>query len=320
MNKLFLWVIPAALVILFLVVGGYTKRDRTEQRSTPSQLSGTISLSGAWAIYPLAVKWGEAFHKLHPQVKFETSAGGAGKGMTDALSGAVDIGMVSREVDAAEKAKGALPVFIAKDAVFPTINAKNPALSELQAKGLSLKTFADIYIAGTVTTWKGAVGGPDTPIHLFTRSDACGAASAWAATLGKYKQDNLKGIGVYGDPGVLDSVRRDPLGLGYNNLGFVFTGEHVADGIVIVPIDANHNGKADPEERIDTREKAYQVVATGQYPGARREYFVTKGQPTGLAKAFIAFALSAEGTKVLNDTGGYVSLSDNEQAEQLKRF
>lgn len=320
MNKPFLWVLPASLVILVLIIGGYVKRDRTEQRSSPSQLSGTISLSGAWAIYPLAVKWGEAFHKLHPQVKFETSAGGAGKGMTDALSGAVDIGMVSREVDPAEKAKGAFPVFIAKDAVFPTASAKNPALSALQAKGISLDTFADIYIAGKVTTWKGAVGGPDAPIHLFTRSDACGAASAWAATLGKYKQDHLKGVGVYGDPGVLDSVRRDPLGLGYNNLGFLFTKERVAGGIVVVPIDANHNGKADPDERIETRKKAYQVVASGQYPGARREYFVTKGQPTGLTKAFIAFALSQEGTQVLNETGGYVSLSANEQAEQLKRF
>ena len=319
MQKSFVWILPAVLLITVFMWGGCVKQQRT-MPSSPTDLSGTISISGAWAIYPLAVKWGEAFQQLHPQVKFEISAGGAGKGMTDALSGTVDIGMVSREVDGTEKAKGAFPVFIAKDAVFPTINAKNPALSELQANGLSLKTFADIFITGKVTTWKEAAGGPDSPIHLFTRSDACGAASAWAATLGKYKQDNLKGIGVYGDPGVLDAVRRDPLGLGYNNLGFVFTEEKVAEGVVIVPIDANENGKADPDEQIVTREKAYKVVANGQYPGARRGYFVTKGQPTGLAKAFIAFALSAEGTKVLNDTGGYVSLSAIEQAEELKRF
>ena len=319
MNIPWRWGIAVALLILLIFAGGCVKRNQTTQ-SSPAQLSGTISLSGAWAIYPLAVKWGEAFQALHPQVKFEISAGGAGKGMTDVLSGAVDIGMVSREIDDAEIAKGAFPVFIAKDAVFPTVNARNPALSELQAKGISLTTFAEIYIAGNVTNWKDAVGGPDTPIHLFTRSDACGAASAWAATLGRYKQDNLKGVGVYGDPGVLDAVRRDPLGLGYNNLGFIFTGERVVDGIVIVPIDANHNGTVDPEERIDSREKAYQVVAKGQYPGTRREYFVTKDQPTGIVKAFIAFALSAEGTKVLNNIGVYVSLADKEKTEQLQRF
>lgn len=312
MNKPFLWVIPYTFVIVAMVVGAYAQQ--------PKQLTGTLSLSGAWAIYPLAVKWGEAFQKRYPQVKLEISAGGAGKGMTDALTGAVDIGMVSREVDSVEKAKGAFPIFIAKDAVFATASAKNPSLRNLLAKGLTRKAFTDIFVTSRVTTWKQAIGGQDMPIHLYTRADACGAASAWAATLGKYKQDDLKGIGVYGDPGLLEAVRRDPLGLGYNNLGFIFTGDHVTPGVVLVPFDANQNGKVDPEERIDSREKAYQEITSGRYPGTRREFFVTRGQPQGLAKAFIEFALSADGTKVLKDVGGYVPLSSKEQAEQLKRF
>ena len=71
------------------------------------ELSGTISASGAFALYPLMVKWGEEFKKLHPNVNFDISAGGAGKGMTDALSGQVDIGMVSRAISADEEKKGA---------------------------------------------------------------------------------------------------------------------------------------------------------------------------------------------------------------------
>lgn len=316
MKKHTYWWLPALLLALAILVLE-ASRGVAEP---PAKLSGTISLSGAWAIYPLAIKWGEAFQKKYPNVKFDISAGGAGKGMTDALSGAVDIGMVSREVEKAEKDKGAFPVFIAKDAVFPVINAKNPALAKIQAKGLTIKTYTDIYISGRVTTWKQAAGGPDKPIHVYTRADACGAASAWAGTLGKYKQDDLKGVGVYGDPGLLETVRRDPLGIGYNNLGFVFDGDKVAKGVVIAPIDANKNGKVDKEELIDSRDRAYEEVAAGRYPGARREYFVTKGKPTGLAKAFIEFALSEEGTKVLREVGGYVPLSEDEQQEQLKRF
>ncbi len=315
--KPFFWVIPAVLVLLLLVVGGAVSRGRAQQPAVPG---GTLSISGAWAIYPLAVKWSEAFQQRHPNVKFNISAGGAGKGMTDALSGAVDIGMVSRELDKAETAKGAFPIFIAKDAVFATVSVKNPALLQLLARGITRKTFENIFITQQITTWKQAVGGVNAPIHLYTRADACGAASAWAATLGKYKQDHLKGTGVYGDPGVLEAVRRDPLGLGYNNLGFVFTGERLTNGIAIVPIDANGNGKVTPEERIDSRSKAYQEIASGRYPGARREYFVTKGHPQALARAFIEYALSADGTKVLNAVGGYVPLSQHERAEQHKRL
>ena len=46
----------------------------------------------------MMTRWAEEFQKTYPQVQFDISAGGAGKGMTDALSGAVDIGMVSRTV------------------------------------------------------------------------------------------------------------------------------------------------------------------------------------------------------------------------------
>lgn len=285
------------------------------------QLTGTISLSGAWAIYPLAVKWGEAFHQLHPGVKFAISAGGAGKGMTDALTGAVNIGMVSREVDNAEKAKGALPIFIAKDAVFATISMKNPLAAQIKKKGMTPAVLADIFITGRRTTWNAAIaGGLNAPIHVYTRSDACGAASAWAATLGSYKQEHLKGIGVYGDPGVLEAVRRDPLGIGYNNLGYVFIGEKLTPGVMLVPIDTNHNGKVDPHEWINSRDTAYQEVATGRYPGSRREFFVTKGKPDGLVLAFIRFALSEDGVKVLREVGGYVPLSGAERAEQLKKI
>ena len=40
--------------------------------------SGTISISGAFALYPLTVKWADEYMKLYPNVKIDVSAGGAG--------------------------------------------------------------------------------------------------------------------------------------------------------------------------------------------------------------------------------------------------
>ena len=56
----------------------------------------TITVSGAFALYPLVVLWAEEYHALHADVVFDVSAGGAGKGMSDVLSGAADVAMVSR--------------------------------------------------------------------------------------------------------------------------------------------------------------------------------------------------------------------------------
>jgi len=45
----------------------------------------------------MASKWAEEYTKLYPNIKIDISAGGAGKGITDVLSGMVDIAMVSDE-------------------------------------------------------------------------------------------------------------------------------------------------------------------------------------------------------------------------------
>jgi phosphate transport system substrate-binding protein len=287
------------------------------------KLSGTITVSGAFALYPIMVSWGDEFQKVYPDVKFDISAGGAGKGMADALANAVDIGMVSRAIYPEEIDKGAFWVSVVKDAVFITVNEKNPVWADLQQKGMTQETFTGIYITGEITTWGQAVGRPEVTdaIHVFTRSDACGAADTWALYLGK-KQEDLQGIAVYGDPGLLDAVIKDPLGIGYNNLNYAYdmsTGNPVA-GALVVSIDVNGNGQADPDEIYGTKEQAINAVATGHYPSppARDLNQVTNGKPTGLTAAFIKWVLT-DGQQFVG-AAGYIALPQDKLSQELKKL
>jgi phosphate transport system substrate-binding protein len=127
---------------------------------------------------------------------------------------------------------------------------------------------------------------------------------------------------VNGDPGLLDVVAKDPLGIGYNNLGFAFdlSSGKAAAGAVVAPIDANGNGTADPDEVIDSLSKATDSVANGKYPSppARVENLVTKGKPSGLVQAFMEWILT-DGQQMVGQ-GGYVPLSPEEQAESLTKI
>jgi phosphate transport system substrate-binding protein len=257
------------------------------------------------------VRWGEEFQKVYPDVRLDISAGGAGKGLADALAGAVDIGMVSREISPEEEAKGAFWIAVVKDAVFPTISAANPAWDDLQQKGLSREVFQGIFISGEITTWGQAIGRPELtdPIHVFTRSDACGAAETWAKYLGA-QQEDLLGIAVYGDPGLLDAVIKDPLAIGFNNLNYAYdvdTGLPV-EGAQVAPIDADDNGQADADEIYLTKEQAVNAVATNKYPSppARDLNLVTRGQPDGLTATFISWILT-DGQAFV-DEAGYIAL------------
>jgi len=309
------------LLALALLLSGCGRSETPT--GSGGDLQGTITVSGAWALYPMMVRWGEEFQKLHPNVRFDISAGGAGKGMADALAGAVDIGMVSRQIYPEEIEKGALWFSVTKDAVFVTINAQNPVLEDLRQKGATQETLAGIYISGEVTTWGQVVGRPDitAPIHVFTRSDACGAADTWAAYLGK-KQEDLRGVGVYGDPGLLDAVIKDPLGIGFNNLNYAFdteTGQPVA-GAQVMPLDADGNGQVDAQETYETKEQAVAAVNSGHYPSppARDLNLVTKGKPTGLVKTFITWVLT-DGQNYV-DEAGYVALPQDKLVEEMSKL
>ncbi|MEZ5199321.1 MAG: substrate-binding domain-containing protein [Bacteroidales bacterium] len=204
---------------------------------------GTISISGAFALYPLTVSWADEFQKLHPGIRIDISAGGAGKGMADALSGMVDLGMFSRGISPEEKSKGCWWIAVAKDAVLPTVNDQNPWLDQLKRNGVSKKTFEEIYLKDEKWEWSSLVNtGDKQKLNIYTRSDACGAAQMWGEFLGN-DQESLKGIGVFGDPGMADAVKRDRFGVGYNNVIYVYDlkTRECYDGLDVIPINLNEN-------------------------------------------------------------------------------
>lgn len=280
------------------------------------KLSGTIRVSGAWALYPMMVRWGEEFSKVYPGVRVDVSAGGAGKGVADALGGLVDIGMVSREIRPEEIRQGAAFMPVVKDAVFAIMSAKNPARKDILAKGFKRQRFIDLWVGKKELTWGEAIGAADrTRVSVYTRSDSCGAAETWAKYLGG-EQEDLGGVGVYGDPGISEAVIRDPAGIGYNNLNFAYdmkTGKPIA-GLRVVPIDINENGKIDPKEKLDTKKQAIASVRSGLYPAppARDLYIMTKGGFKGLALEFARWILT-DGQKFVDEVG-YIALP----GEQIK--
>jgi phosphate transport system substrate-binding protein len=285
---------------------------------------GNLTLSGAWALYPMAIKWGEEFSKVHPKVRVDIQAGGAGKGIADALAGAVDFGMVSRSIHPAEVEKGAFAIAVCKDAVVPTLSAKNPLLPQVRKTGLKKAALIAVWITGTARTWGDILGIPDNrSIYVYTRSDACGAAETWAEFLGR-RQEDLKGVGVYGDPGLAEAVRRDPLGLGFNNINYAYDAKSKkpVPGIAILPIDLDGNGTIDEKENFyQDREAVTAAIARGAYPSppARDLYLVTKGRPQDpLVIEFLRWVLS-QGQEYVAETG-YIALPPEKLEEGLKKI
>jgi len=291
-------------IISLLALSSCVSKEQKEQ---------TINISGAFALYPMVVQWSEIYQKEHPDVRFNISAGGAGKGMTDALSGTVDIGLVSREISPEEITNGAWFLGLCKDAVLPTISADNPYLDSISKRGLTKAELTAIFIEGTITDWNQIFkGGKSVKMQVYTRSDACGAADVWAGYMGG-KQENLKGIGINGDPALAEAVAKDAGGIAFNNTIFVYdikTGKKNTK-MEVLPLDKNENGKIDPEENFyGAFGTVLEAISNGNFPSppARELYFVAKGKPTKDATIqFVEWCLT-EGQKYVKDAG-YVPIS-----------
>jgi phosphate transport system substrate-binding protein len=314
------WVLSVVILFSFSCGQNSNKSSRSD-----GKLKGHISISGAFALYPMTVRWAEEFQKENPDVKIDISAGGAGKGMADALSGMVDLGMFSRGVTKVEEDKGAWKVAVCKDAVLPTINAKNPFLMELKSKGLQQKDFQAIFTEQKKCFWNDfpQITSQKVPIIVYTRSDACGAAQMWAEFLGT-NQESLAGIGVFGDPGIADAVKSDPNSIGYNNVIYVYdiNSRKKYEGLEVVPIDQNQNGVIDPEENFyETLDEIMAAISTGKYPSppARELYFISNGKPQNeIVIAFIEWILTS-GQQFIHEAG-YVQLPNEKILSEIEKL
>ena len=289
-----------------------------------SDLQGTISISGAFALYPLTAKWAEEFQKINPKVRIDISAGGAGKGMADALSGMVDLGMFSRGIAESEKAQGCWWVAVTKDAVLPTINAANPWIDQIRKTGITHDQFEKIFITGEIVKWKELFGeGEDKQINVFTRSDACGAAQMWGEYLGR-DQESLIGVGVFGDPGMADAVKNDIYSLGFNNVIYVYDlkTRKCYDKMGVIPIDLNSDGMISTDEDFySTIDDVTIATKSGKYPSppARDLYFVSKGKPaSAVVIEFLKWVLT-DGQKFVEEAG-YVNLSEEKIIQELEKL
>lgn len=321
MKKIF----ASALAVTLFACTSFAKTWGPDPKNPdPSVKTVSISFSGAFSLYPLVQYWAQEYNKTHPDIRFDIQAGGAGKGLTDCLSGSVDVAMFSRELTPAEKAQ-VWSVWLCKDAILPTMNSRNPQANALRIRGVKKAEFQSIFVDHTITTWDQLVGvNSKSPkkINVYTRADASGAADTWGSFFGK-KQENLKGIGILGDPGLADAVKKDINGIGFNSYPFLFdvkTGKKFP-GIEVIPIDVNGNGTIDPGENFYDNMKTFvKAVNDGKYPAppTRNLYFLTKVKTQKKEVLdFFQWVLTT-GQQYLVQAG-YVPLPKNVIADQLKK-
>ena len=237
--------------------------------------SKTLSIGGSTSVQPLAEELAKKYSEKHPGVKIDVQGGGSGVGIKSAIDGVVDIGMSSREL---KKEETGLKEFkIAIDGIAVILNPAN------QVKDLTKEQLMKIY-TGSITNWKD-VGGSDAAITVVTREEGSGTRGAFIELTkvevtegGKKVDKTIPAAITQGSTGaVITTVSQDPNAIGYASFGAV-------------------KGKSEVKMvSISGVQISEETIYAKTYALSRPFLFLTKTEPTGLAKDFIDFVLSAEG-------------------------
>lgn len=253
-------------VLLLAMVAGWALLPGAEKEPKIEKLV----LTGSSTVAPLAAEIGKRFESLHDHVRVDVQTGGSSRGVSDARAGLADIGMASRALKDDEK--DLLGFTIALDGISVILNKANPVAA------LDKQQIIDIY-TGKIVNWK-AVGGNDAPITVVNKAEGRSTLELFLHYFG-LKNTEIKPQVVIGDNQQgIKTVVGNPDAIGYVSVG---TAEYEAShgaAIKLLPLA----GITASVENVRNR----------SFPLSRPLNLVTRGEPAGLAKAFIEFASSPQ--------------------------
>ena len=281
MRKFIPIVVVSLLVALAVFGAGCTS-------STNSSSGTKLQLAGSTSVQPHAEALAKAFQANNSGVQVYVQGGGSSAGVTAVGTGTAAIGMSSANLSQSQLSQypNLKPVPIAVDGIAVIVNPQNTV------NNLTLNQTRDIF-TGNITNWN-QVGGSNAKINVVNREEGSGTRDGIQKIVLKGGNFGSGGITQSSTGAVRSYVAGDPNAIGY---------------ISFAEVDNSVKALS-----IDGVAPTYATIANGTYPIQRDLLFVTNGDPSGNAKAFIDFTLSPAGQAILK-ADKEVSISDASAAK-----
>ncbi len=276
-------IVMMTLALLFLGVHGFGQ--------------GVIQIKGSDTLINLVQRLAEVYMEAHPDASIAVTGGGSGVGIAALIANRVHVADASREIKPKEiamaKENGVVPyeIAIAIDGLCVIVNEANPI------KSLTMSQIGQIF-RGEITHWK-ELGGKDSPISLYGRQPNSGTYVFFMEHVLGNKDYSPRMKRMNGNAQIVEGIISDKAGIGYVGVGYVYDDNgNIRQGLKVLPVAKDE--KSEPVTPL-----VAENVKSGKYPIARELYQYTNGKPKGAVKAFIAFELSPEGQKIVEEMGFY---------------
>jgi phosphate transport system substrate-binding protein len=250
----------------------------------------TIKIKGSDTVNPLSQKEAEKYMKTNPNTSITVVGGGSGVGIAALMEGTTDIAQSSRSIKMTEKLKmqeagnAFKEIKIAYDALAVVVNPGNKVsqLTREQLEGI---------FTGKIKNWK-QVGGDDLTIVVYSRESSSGTFEFFKEHVLKNKSYASSCLMMPATGAIIQSVSQTKGAIGYVGLAYI------DKEVKAIKVSFNNKTFISPS-MATAKDKTYPIIRPLFY------YYPTKVESR--VKSFIAYVLSSEGQKIVEEIG-YVPL------------
>ena len=299
----------ALALTLSLAACGSTSTTGSEAESTGEpENAGTfqsdILFCGSTSLYPIMSSLASSFTEEYvtwdqvdasfpaENISIYVAPGGSGVGVSAAIDGTADFGMVARAMkDSEVEALGEnyQDFIVARDALTVSVNAQNPICDIMD--DMSTETIRQIF-SGEISTWDQVDASlPAETINVYIRDLSGGAYEVFQTAVMGESEVTASATQSASLTELATNIANAPWGIGY--AGFVAYNK------------ANEGGQVLVAMKVDGVEATTENILSGDYTIQRPVMFVTGAEVTASEQAFIDYIFSQVGYDVV-EANGYI--------------
>ncbi len=297
--------LAAAMLSASLAVGSAAPAFAEEaETETAQEFQSSILFCGSTSLYPIMSSLAASFTEEYvtwdqvdasfpdSNISIYVAPGGSGVGVSAAIEGTADFGMLARDIkDTEVEALGEnySEYVVARDALTVSVNAENPITDVMD--DLSTETIRQIF-AGEVTTWDQVESSlPSEEINVYIRDLSGGAYEVFQKTVMGDSEVTAAAAQSASMTELATNIAGDPWGIGY--AGFGAYNKANADGEVLTAM------------KVDGIEATAENIIDGTYTIQRPVMFVSGTEISASEQAFIDYIFSEVGYDVV-EANGYI--------------
>jgi len=275
------------------------------QSIDPNAPQGFIQTKGSDTIVNAMQEVSEEFMKRYPHVFVAVTGGGSGVGIASLINKTTEIATSSREMKAKEiemaEKRGVHPheIVVAYDGIAVIVHHANPI------DRLSIDELHDIF-TGKITNWK-SLGGSDLPIVTLSREVSSGTHMYFKEVVvqlnkkGSTEEFSKETLLLTSSQAIVEEVANNVGAIGYLGMGYLSDRTKALLVGKSASVGAEQAVHDSPLLRFFP--PTVENVINKTYPLSRPLYLYTDGQPQGIVKLFVDYALGPVGQTRFRATG-----------------